>query len=77
MSYKYDFKLYLNFISGDVIAIEKPYAGVVRDESFHYNCHYCFKLCLSGIPCPNCMVRIYYNTNSIYFIKPSSYCYLI
>lgn len=46
---------------GDVLAIEKPYAGVLRQESYEHNCHNCFKRCLSGIPCLKCTQVIYCN----------------
>ncbi|XP_025204089.1 SET and MYND domain-containing protein 4-like isoform X2 [Melanaphis sacchari] len=46
---------------GDVLAIEKPYAGVLRRESYEYNCQNCFKRCLNGIPCLKCTLVIYCN----------------
>ncbi|XP_026809754.1 SET and MYND domain-containing protein 4-like [Rhopalosiphum maidis] len=46
---------------GDVLAIEKPYAGVLRRESYEHNCQNCFKRCLSGIPCLKCTLVIYCN----------------
>lgn len=57
---------YFNYISGEVLAIEKPYAGVLRRESYEFNCQNCFKRCLNGIPCLKCtLVRIY----NIIYIK--------
>lgn len=44
---------------GEVLAIEKPYAGVLRRESYEINCQNCFKCCLSGIPCLKCTSVIY------------------
>lgn len=51
-----------NHISGDVLAIEKPYAGELSNASYQYNCHYCFKRCLTNLPCLICnWVRIFYS----------------
>ncbi|VVC37245.1 Zinc finger, MYND-type,Tetratricopeptide-like helical domain,SET domain [Cinara cedri] len=47
--------------SGDVLIIEKPYAAVLKSDSFEYNCRYCFKHCFSGIPCLKCTWAIYCN----------------
>ncbi|KAL4149295.1 hypothetical protein QTP88_003274 [Uroleucon formosanum] len=44
---------------GEVLAIEKPYAGVLRRESYEFNCQNCFKRCLNGIPCLKCTLVIY------------------
>lgn len=64
-----NFKFDFYHFSGDVLAIEKPYVGVLRKESFEHNCYYCFKRCLSGIPCSKCtLVKMYYNI-STFFIK--------
>lgn len=63
-------KIEFIYFSGDVLAIEKPFAGVLRKESFGHNCHYCFKRCLSGIPCINCnLVRMYSWTMSTFLYK--------
>ncbi|XP_050536215.1 SET and MYND domain-containing protein 4-like [Daktulosphaira vitifoliae] len=48
-----------NINPGDVLTIEKPYAGILCNESFGYNCGYCFKQCLNGIPCKKCTMVIY------------------
>ncbi|CAI6352682.1 unnamed protein product [Macrosiphum euphorbiae] len=43
---------------GEVLAIEKLYVGVLRRESYGFNCQNCFKRCLNGIPCLKYLIII-------------------
>lgn len=70
--------------SGEILIIEKPIAGVFKNDAWALNCNYCFKRCLSGIPCSTC-AQVYFKliTNvlvlrkiliKICFIHKALYC---
>ncbi|KAF0723885.1 SET and MYND domain-containing protein 4-like, partial [Aphis craccivora] len=44
---------------GEIIIIEEPIAGVFKNSNWMFNCNYCFKRCLSAIPCHKCSQVIY------------------
>ncbi|XP_050534330.1 uncharacterized protein LOC126901694 isoform X2 [Daktulosphaira vitifoliae] len=48
-----------NIIPGEVLVIEKPFAGICKNNEWKYNCNYCFKRCLAAIPCSNCTQVLY------------------
>lgn len=44
----------VDYFSGEILIIEKPIAGVFKNNMWMFNCNYCFKRCLSAIPCSKC-----------------------
>ncbi|XP_050427844.1 SET and MYND domain-containing protein 4-like [Adelges cooleyi] len=48
-----------DIVPGEILIIEKPYAGICKNDEWKYNCDYCFKRCLAAIPCPKCTKVLY------------------
>lgn len=44
---------------GDIILVENLFATTVSRNVSHTNCHYCLKICWSGVPCKNCNWAIF------------------
>ncbi|XP_025203139.1 SET and MYND domain-containing protein 4-like [Melanaphis sacchari] len=48
-----------NIKPGEILIVEEPIAGVFKNNKWMFNCNYCFKRCLSAIPCSKCSQAIY------------------
>ncbi|XP_060839916.1 SET and MYND domain-containing protein 4-like [Rhopalosiphum padi] len=48
-----------NIKPGEILIIEEPIAGVFKNSMWMFNCNYCFKRCLSAIPCSKCSQVVY------------------